>query len=101
MATIKKIEAMHKRYGIAEGHKCKDCCNLITRQWGNKYFKCSAYGTSCSTSTDWAKRYPACGLFGKEVEADDHRALSIKIPDTVSMDPMAGQIELEVSQNDT
>lgn len=29
--------------------------------------KCKAYGATCSTKSDWAKRWEACGLFGKEV----------------------------------
>jgi hypothetical protein len=53
--TIKKIEAMHKRFGKLEGKKCGDCCNLVFHQQGKKYFKCALYGTSSSLSTDWVK----------------------------------------------
>lgn len=91
MATIKKIEAMHKRYGVIADKKCGDCCNLIKRQYGNVYYKCAVYGMSCSTSTDWAKKYVACGMFNVEVEPDKHRALTVK---TDENKPMDGQIEL-------
>lgn len=90
--TIKKIEAMHRMYGIVVDKKCGDCCNLIERQYGNKYFKCSVYGMSCSTSTDWAKKNVACGMFNVEFKADNHRALSIKAKDNA---PMENQIGME------
>ena len=90
--TIIKIDAMHRQYGKVEGKKCGDCVNLIERQYGNKYFKCAVYGMSCSTATDWAKKWTACGMFGKEFNPDNHRALSIKVPDN---EPMSNQIEME------
>jgi len=91
MSIIKKIEAMHKQYGITDGKKCGDCVNLIERQYGNKYFKCAVYGMSCSTSTDWAKKYQACGMFNVEVTPDKHRAISIRVPENEIMD---GQIKI-------
>lgn len=97
MATIKKIEAMHKRYGINHLHKCGECINLVKRQYGNVYYKCAVYGMSCATSTDWAKKYVACGMFNVEVKPDSHRALSIK---EIDNKPLDGQIEFEV-QDDT
>jgi len=90
--TIKKIEAMHKMYGIVSDKRCGECCNLVERQYGNKYFKCSVYGMSRSTSTDWAKKNIACGMFNVEVKPDNHRALSIKVEDST---PMENQIGLE------
>lgn len=92
--TIKKIEAMHKLYGIVPNKKCGDCCNLIERRYNNKYFKCAVYGDSCSISTDWAKKWEACGMFNVEVKPDNHRALSIKIKKDEAI-PMDGQIEME------
>jgi hypothetical protein len=83
---IKKIKAMHKRYGTTEGKKCKDCCNLIEHRYAKKYFKCTAYGTSSSISTDWAKKWQACGLFNKPVESDNRRAANIKVEEHIPME---------------
>ena len=91
MVTIKKIDAMHRRFGKLDGKKCGDCCNLIIRQYNNRYFKCAVYGMSCATSTDWVKKWTACGMFNKECEPDGRRALSITEPDN---EPMDGQIEI-------
>ena len=91
MATLKKIDAMHKQFGKLDEKRCGDCCNLIVREYGNRYFKCAVYGMSHATSTDWAKKWTACGMFNKDYEPNNHRALSVKEPD---YEPMDGQIEM-------
>jgi hypothetical protein len=91
MATLKKIDAMHKRFGKLDGNRCGECCNLIVREYGKRYFKCAVYGMSCATSTDWAKRWTACGMFNKEHDPDNRRAWSLKEPDN---EPMNGQLEI-------
>jgi len=65
----RKIEAMHARYGKAPGF-CRDCGNLCCKKWDKTYYKCLAYGDSCSTATDWRVSNPACGLFNTELPAD-------------------------------
>jgi len=92
--VIRKIDAMHKRYGVSAGNKCGACCNLVEHRYSKKYYKCAVYGLSSSTSTDWAKRNVACGMFNVEVKHDKHRALSIIKPDENI--PMENQIEMEV-----
>lgn len=92
--TKKKIEAMHRRFGKIEDKKCGDCCNLVFHRQGKKYFKCALYGTSSSLSTDWAKKWTACGMFNKEQELRRKGTLSITEIDNT---PMDGQLELEVS----
>ena len=67
---------MHKIYGVSENNKCGDCCNLLYRNEQNVYFKCRVYGNSCATSTDWAKKWLACGLFGKEMPPNQGRCLT-------------------------
>ena len=91
MAILKKIDAMHKQFGKLDGKQCGDCCNLIIREYGNRYFKCAVYGMSSATSTDWAKKWTACGMFNKEFEPNDHRAWSVREPDN---EPMDGQLEI-------
>lgn len=69
MAKSKPIELMHLYFGVKGGMDCcGTCCNLVVINAGNKKFrKCKAYGTTCSSKSDFAKRWEACGLYGKEV----------------------------------
>lgn len=92
MATIKKLEAMHKRYGKLDGKRCGDCINLIERNYGHRYFKCAVYGMSHATSSDWAKKWTACGHFNIEYKPDNHRALTVPVEDNK---PLEGQITME------
>lgn len=47
---------------------CGNCCNLISVRYNDrKVRKCLAYGGLHSSKADWAKRWPACGLFGKVI----------------------------------
>ena len=50
--TIRKIDAMHKYYGIASG-RCENCPHFITKVFDRKYHKCLVYGDSNSEATDW------------------------------------------------
>lgn len=65
----RKLPAMHEMYGIAQGHKCRDCCNIaqvITyggKRSGKEYLKCKAYGDSGGEASDWGKNFLACGLY--------------------------------------
>lgn len=63
----RKIAAMHKEYGHGWGYKCGDCPWLysVTLYSGRRYYKCAAYGESSAESTDWAKKWEACGLIDK------------------------------------
>lgn len=60
----RKIAAMHKEYGRGWGYKCGDCpwLHRVTLYSGRRYYKCAAYGESSAESTDWAKKWEACGL---------------------------------------
>ena len=64
----KKIEAMYDRFGVDHEHKCGECPNF--KGGINTYFKCRIYGESNAQSTDWAKSWVACGMFGKEWDGD-------------------------------
>ncbi len=96
MLVIRKIDAMHKRYGKIEDKRCGDCCNLHVWLWSKKYFKCSAYGMSRSTATDWANKWIACGQFNIPYEPDDHRPLFYREPESTTME---GQMEIEMDGN--
>lgn len=62
--ALRKINLMHKFFGICEGHTCGECSNLVEEPYhGRMYRKCRLYGETHSEASDWAKRYLACGRF--------------------------------------
>ena len=71
MKAIRKIDLMHKVFGKLEGEKCKGCTNLIKRECGRRYYKCTVYGQSYSTSTDWRLSYPACSMKNKDWDGNE------------------------------
>lgn len=93
----RKIIAMHKEYGRAYGCRCRDCPHLHTVELrsGRRYFKCSAYGESSASSTDWAQRWEACGLFGRELERGHIPLLDrIKHQSRPNNTPIEGQLDM-------
>lgn len=89
----RKIVAMHREYGKDAAHRCADCSNLcIYATSSYTRYKCKAYGDSCSSATDWAKRWTACGLYGKPLPAD-HVPLIKRLPRAKRQEkPIDGQI---------
>ena len=62
MGVLKKIDAMHARFGTADGI-CGDCPHFVEGLYHDKkLFKCEGYGLTHSEATDWRKRWPACGM---------------------------------------
>ena len=60
-----RAEVMYSLHGESPEthvHHAATCTGENTQK---RYYKCEAYGDGCSTATDWAKSYPACGLWGK------------------------------------
>lgn len=64
--TPRKLAAMHEAYGKEPGLTCGKCPHLIRKEYGRIYFKCAGYGDTNAVSTDWAKKWCACGLITKE-----------------------------------
>lgn len=89
----RKIADMHRKYGKNTAHRCADCPNLcIYATSSYTRHKCNAYGDSCSSATDWAKKWAACGLYGKTLEAD-HVPLIKQLTKTKQQEkPIDGQI---------
>ena len=92
----RKITAMHKEYGKAHGYKCEGCQQLVCREGHTRrYYKCTAYGDSMSEATDWARSWPACGLYGQPVDKGRtpllERLKHAKRPDNK---PVEGQISM-------
>lgn len=89
----RKIAAMHREYGKDIAHRCADCPNLcIHVTTSHTRYKCMAYGVSFSSVTDWAKKWAACGLYGKPLEAD-HVPLIKRLTRTKQQEkPIDGQM---------
>ena len=96
--NARKIDAMHRTYGMNENHQCRDCCNLIGGDYrGKRYYKCKVYGISRSEATDWRLKYTACGAFNIPADKLDVWAvLERVVHERNSESPLEGQMRLEV-----
>lgn len=93
MMADRKITAMHRVYGQDDAHKCAGCPNLcIYVTPSHTLYKCMAYGVSASAATDWAKRWAACGLYGKPLAADHVPLIKRLKPARRQEEPLDGQI---------
>ena len=64
---IRKLDAMHREYGLHSGFRCKDCCNYVSGRYHDRILrKCAAYGLTHSEASDWRANGVACGLFGRD-----------------------------------
>lgn len=60
------LNAMHAQHGIRPGYVCGDC-RYLARQGTRRYwYKCSRARMSASATTDFCRKWPACGLFRSE-----------------------------------
>lgn len=67
MVRMKKIDRMHKLFGVCEEHTCKECSNYIRIRYRDKMLrKCQVYGLTHSEASDWAGKWTACGMFNQE-----------------------------------
>ena len=65
--NARKIDLMHQTFGKTDGKICGACKNLESIFTGKRTIsKCKVYGKTSSEATDWAKKWAACGLYGKE-----------------------------------
>ena len=65
--AIRKIELMHRQFGISAGNRCKDCENFVHGKYHTRMLsKCSVYGLTHSEASDWSGRHEACGMFNRE-----------------------------------
>ena len=94
----RKIDEMHRRFGIRPDKRCEDCSNLIKGRYHGMYLrKCTVYGATHSEASDWRKKYVACGLFDKAWNGPMIiRTLKyggmLREPEK----PLAGQIEIDL-----
>jgi hypothetical protein len=89
----RKIGAMHREYGTDCAHKCANCQNFrIYATKSHMLYKCMAYGVSASAATDWAKKWTACGLYGKPLAADHVPLIKRLKPAKRQEKPLDGQM---------
>ncbi len=91
---MKKNEAMYAFFGKDHAHQCGDCLNFIECVGNRKWFKCKRYGVSSSLSTDWRKRWTACGKFNIPLAPGEKPMIKRLPPERKSAKPVAGQIEM-------
>lgn len=93
MKTLRKLELMHREFGTTEGKTCGTCSNFVS----GKYHKCAVYGLTHSEASDWAKRWKACGMYGKEWSGGD--IIRLVVPSKEPKLELEGQIALEGERN--
>ena len=93
----RKIAAMHKLFGTTPDKRCGECPHLRTHQHGmRRWFKCEIYGESASVSTDWVKKWPACGLFDKPAPNGYTSIIRTLKSDPKRFEPVEGQIPMNL-----
>lgn len=98
--SIKPIDMMHFRFGKKPGKKCGDCPNLFEDYYGDrKVRKCRAYGGLHSRKADWALKWKACGLFGKEMRrqmvSNGEKSVFMKKRKIIDQGEVPGQMGME------
>ena len=69
--TGRKIEAMHRLFGVVIGKTCKECPHLVRHDYrGFKGYKCCIYGESHSEATDWRIGWTACGAIDRMADGN-------------------------------
>lgn len=96
MSALRKIDRMHALFGLQDGHTCGECSNFVRGKYrGMMIQKCKVYGMTHSTASDWAKRYPACGMFNHNYTGVDVIRLSKQFKKQDDEHPLDGQLVLE------
>lgn len=93
---IRKIEAMHRQFGVLPDKRCEDCSNLIKGRYRGMFLrKCIVYGATHSEASDWRKKYIACGMYDKEWNGTEIiRTLRRGGIPKPSEQPLDGQVDL-------
>ena len=96
----RKIDEMHRRFGMLPDKRCGDCINLIEGQYHTRYLrKCTVYGATHSEASDWRKKYVACGMYNKEWNGPQIiRTLTVGPRERDAMMPLDGQMEMELEE---
>ena len=88
--AVRKIALMHLMYGYSDG-ECRECSNfqrIVHRD--RRYSKCSVYGNTSSSASDWSGKYHACGMMNQEYKGKPTICMVRK--DQKSTEEVEGQI---------
>lgn len=95
----RKINAMHKEYGVEWGKTCKDCSHCMRYAPTDRhYYKCELYGITGSEATDWRLSWVACGMYNVDVNLNMRNTLIevLKRRQKQNKGPIDGQVELDL-----
>lgn len=97
--ALRRIDLMHKLFGTADGHACRECSNFVKGKYHDRTLcKCRVYGMTHSEASDWAGRWQACGMFNQPWGKQP--VMREVVPERKRKDaentPLDGQIGLEV-----
>lgn len=93
---MKNIEIMHSMFGELPEHKCGECSNLISHTANRRWYKCGVWGQSSSESSDWRKKWTACGMFRKEYTGTPIKDYTKRKPMVKADVQIEGQMRLEL-----
>lgn len=89
--ALRKIELMHRQFGVVAGKTCGECSNLTVHRYDKLYRKCKIYGETSSEASDWAMRWKACGMFNKEYTGGPIMRLVVRTANKQPEKPLDGQ----------
>lgn len=97
----RKIDYMHRLFGVLADKRCEDCTNLRKYYYrGLNLRKCAVYGETHSEASDWRKKYTACGMFNKEWKGRDIiRMKQMGKREVDEEQPIEGQMNLWEADN--
>ena len=93
--ALRRIEAMHHLFGIdPKGRTCAECQHLVCREQSRRWWKCYIYGCTRSASSDWVKKWKACGMIDRQAPTGKNYRAIIRIlaNDTEHIEQVDGQI---------
>ena len=89
------ISAMHEMFGVLPDKRCEDCANLMQGDYHGRHLrKCTVYGATHSASSDWSKKYIACGMYNREWTSP-RNAMELRAKDKAQLEPCEGQMRME------
>ena len=99
MMALRKIDLMHRIFGVSDGHVCRECSNFVKGKYHDRTLcKCRVYGMTHSEATDWAGRWQACGAFNRTLNRQPvmREVRPERKQKEADNTPLEGQISFEV-----
>lgn len=93
----RKIAAMHQLFGVdPKGRVCGECQHLCYNEQSRRWYKCHIYGNTASASSDWAKKWLACGMIDRPAPSGRNYRAIIRVltNDPKPLEPLEGQIDM-------